>query len=428
VTRARVLGGLTVAGALVASLVYAPMLIPQETTAGQGSNAGAALGAQVDANSAAITALQSQVAELEARPWPSPTTSALPTSSGPVPDATPTATPSVPPPPTSAPPTPTASPTASSGTPVLGSGVSMDGLANTQIGASGNSQGAYSFVPSHSGTLATARFFDQMGSGYGSGDGGQVTPSIRLDDGGRPGVAIWTGPTITMGSSTQIGKLVAVGGSVNAGERYWLVLSHVSGGSFSMNCIYVRQPTGELSPQFTAPWTMAYYSGGSWHTRSGYTPILDVGFADGFHEGNGYMELLYGGNTVTISGSRTATQTFTVPATQTFSEIGVRALVTSGGSPLVATIQTGDGTALASASLTGFAAGDSGNYDTNGRGGYGSAPISLTLAPGSYRLVLSSAGSYTTFAIRKGTAWGYDAATLSSGQYVSGYDLQWYMR
>jgi len=305
----------------------------------------------------------------------------------------------------------------------------MDGLANTQIGASGNTAGAYGFVPSHSGALATARIFDQMGSGYGSGDGGQVRPSIHADAGGQPGAAIWTGSILTMGSSTQVGKLLTVGGSVVAGVRYWLVFDHVSGGSFSMNCIYVRQPTGELSPRFVAPWLMAYQSGDSWHTRSGYTPVLDLGFADGFHEGNGYMELRYGSGTVTIGGSKTATQTFTVSGSQRITEIGVRALVTSGSSPLVATVQTASGTTLGSVSIPAgrFASGGPGNYDQSGRGGYGSAPLSLTLSPGSYRLVLSSAGTYTTFAIRKGTAWGYDAATLSSGQYVSGYDLQWYM-
>ena len=330
--------------------------------------------------------------------------------------------------------------TASSTTPapdgtVIGSGVSMDGLANTQIGSS-NTQGAYSFVPTHSGTLATARFFDQMGSGYGSGDGGQVRVSLRADNGGQPaGSAIWTGSTITMGSSSQVGKLLTVGGKVTAGHRYWLVFAHTGGsGTFSLNCIYVRQPSGELSPRFTAPWTMSYYSGGSWHGRSGYTPVLDLGFADGFHEGNGYMELLYGsGNVAKLGGGSTLTQTFTVSRTGSFTELGIRALLTSGSSPLVAKIQTTSGTTLATASLAAshFASGNSGDYDSNGRGGYGTASLSVTLAPGTYRLVLTSSGTYTAFAIRKGTSFGYDPATISTGRSSTGgseYDIQWYMR
>ncbi len=318
---------------------------------------------------------------------------------------------------------------------VIGSGVSMDGLANTQIGSS-NPQGAYSFVPTHSGTLATVRIFDQMGSGYGSGNGGQVRLSLRANNGGKPASsAIWTGSTVTMGSSSQVGKLLTVGGHVTAGHRYWIVFTHTGGsGTFSLNCIYVRQPSGELSPRFAAPWTMSYYSGGSWHSRPGYTPVLDLGFAGGFHEGNGYVELLYGsGRVARIGGGSTVTQTFKVGRTKRFTQVGVRALRTSGASPLVARIKTTSGSTLATASIapSRFATGNGSTFDTSGRGGYGTGSVSVKLAPGTYRLVLSSSGTYTAFAIRKGTSFGYSPATLSTGSASMGgsaYDIQWYLR
>ena len=275
-----------------------------------------------------------------------------------------------------------------------------------------------------------------MQNGYGTGDGGSVVVSLRADNGGKPATtALWTGSTFTMGSSSQVGKLIAIGGAVTAGQRYWLVFSHVGGsGSFSLNCIYVRQPTGELSARFSAPWTMAYTpTARPGPPAPGYTPVLDLGYSDGFHEGNGYIELLYGsGHVATIGGSATASQTFTVSSTMTIHELGVRALLSSGSAPLVASLQTSSGSQLASVSLAAsqFAAGSSSTYDTSGRGGYGSGPVSVTLTPGSYRLVLSSSSSYTAFAIMKGTAYGYTAATRNAGSSSLGssYDFQFYLR
>lgn len=281
-------------------------------------------------------------------PVPAPTS---PPTAAPTPAPTarpaspPTAAPT--PPPTAAPtPRPTAAPPGRPAGAVFGSGFAMDTLANMQVGgpASGspNTYVAYRFRAATTASLSSVRVYllDQRYSGYGGGTGGSLRIDLVPETGGTPAAAVLGSVSVPRPSGTDFPVFTfSPAVPVTAGTVYDLVFTNTdprpTANFVSLDLAYVyvgttpRQP-GTPDADFGA---LRRFGGGAWSVQAGYTPIVDLAYTDGTHQGNGYMEVELG-NPVSIGGGRTARERFTPQAPVSVSSAAVRIARTSGSGSL----------------------------------------------------------------------------------------------
>jgi hypothetical protein len=364
-------------------------------------------------------------------PTAAPTSTPAPTTT-PAPTATPRATPTPTPAPTATPratPTPTPSPVGSST--MFGSAFNADTLANTQVGgsdSSGNTQVAFRFRATSS-SLTSVRFFIQSGSGYGAGTGGTIELSIRPDAGGAPSSTV-LGSASVVHPGTSVGRLVTFSPAVSLtpGAMYDIVFRNTDASPrsnfVSVNATYVYGAA--LNPLQPGGSDMSVLiNQGSWSTRTNYMPIVDVGWADGSHSGQGYMEVWIR-DYANIGGSAMARESFTNPTARTITTLAVRVRRTSGSGALTLSIP-----GVVSATVPASAVPASAPGGDNGGAVWVTAtlssPVTLPAGPGSLVLSAPSGTTYTTFPVRKGGSYGYDAATWFSqgqGQYTTGGSWQ----
>jgi hypothetical protein len=155
---------------------------------------------------------------------------------------------------------------------------------------------------------------------------------------------------------------------------------------------------------------------GAWKLRQGFTPTLELDFADGGTQGNGYMEV-WSTNPKTISGSAMTRETFKVSGpSRTFTKVKVRLERLAGTDPLTLTLAEADGTVMATGTipaasiLTGV-----NNWATC------TFPLSHVLATGvGYTLTLSSPATtqYSIYPIRKGSDKGFSNYTVFPDGYA----------
>jgi hypothetical protein len=156
-------------------------------------------------------------------------------------------------------------------------------------------------------------------------------------------------------------------------------------------------------------------NGGTWRIRAGYSPILQLNYADGFIGGLGYMESWIDA-TKTITGGFRVREKITVSgADRVVREIFVR--VRSGSGGLRVRLEEGGGTLIEEGTMTSASSGNNWlmyRFDT---------PRTLALGQ-SYNLVFSSpSGSYSVFPMRQGSSYGFSPRTYFSdgvAEYNSG--------
>jgi hypothetical protein len=193
---------------------------------------------------------------------------------------------------------------------------------------------------------------------------------------------------------------------------------------------------------------VVYADGSTWTRRGGFSALLDVGFADGSHSGQGYMEFwVYSGQPAKVGGAYQARESFTNPTARTVSTMAVRLERLSGTGALTLSLYSGS-TRIAQGSVSASSITGNGEGD-NGGGAWAivNLPSAVTLPAGSASLVLTAPSGtlYSSHGIRKGADYGYSSATYftyGSGQYstnggstwspingrTNGSDLQFYVR
>ncbi|MGH2512758.1 MAG: twin-arginine translocation signal domain-containing protein, partial [Candidatus Limnocylindrales bacterium] len=317
------------------------------------------------------------------------------------------------PPPVQPPP----APPASGG--MIGPGVGFDGLANTT--AQTNQPSAFRFRAGQSAPLATALVYviANGNTGYSSGTGGSYRPTLQTcaADGTPSGTVLATANTLTTGNPSPkpfYAVTFPTPYTVRAGTLYCLVFTNIdASGSknyISLDGIYTQASRPYLPKYPDTDWAWLYGSspsGGKWTERNEQVPILDIGYANGVHEGVGYMESSYGSDAGTISGLNQCSDLFTLSAAQSVSTVGVQVYRNSGIDPLVVTIG-GVSVSIPSSPIGGSA----------GHAVWVSAPLDANLAAGSQRLVLScaSTSSYGLWPIRSGVAsYGFAPSTVFGG-------------
>jgi hypothetical protein len=320
-----------------------------------------------------------------------------------------------------------------------GPGIGADSLANTPIGKAGI-QVSCRFRADPGGVFQGARpylIWSFKRRGCHAGSGGTLKVELQTDDGTplhRPSGQV-------LASNVRRMALVATSDrffprlsfdrapALQPGALYHLVFSNPDpdpeGNFVSVNALYLKSGPDPLQPRLAdADWAMLMRSRTSpaWAVRrtpgsqDGFTPILEIDYADGRSQGMGYVEFWMGAPKP-ICGPARVCEVFTVtgPSRHVVSA-SARVRRLSGAAPLSLRLEQGDGKRL----MEGEARGPlPACTPTASLGGCGWVtfpfPGPQTLASGgTYRLVLSApAGArYEAFPMRKGTDKGFSDATL----------------
>ena len=311
-----------------------------------------------------------------------------------------------------------------------GSGFSADSLANTQVGGQCLNTVSYRFQAKHASVLNAVRVFfiwSMVKQGYQAGLGGTVQVDLLADDGSSAHLP--AGPSL---SSVSYSNIMTQNNfyprlafpypvALKGGGLYHLVFSNTDpapvSNFVSLDSLYTNAQTAPMQGCISDnDWAVLVKPGsGAWKTRIGFSPILDLEYGDGGHQGNGYMEV-WSTNPKTISGHASVRETFKVSGpNRSFTKVAIRLKRLAGTSPLTVRLEEQDGTLIEQGTVPAAAVLQSAaDWVTV------SFPLSQVLASGiGYHLVLSSPADtqYSIYPMRKGSDKGFALGTC----FVDGY-------
>jgi hypothetical protein len=312
-----------------------------------------------------------------------------------------------------------------------GSGFGADSLANTQVGGPNQNVVSYRFQARHASALSAIRVFfiwSLQKLGYQAGQGGTIQVDLKADDGSLAHLP--TGPalaTLTYGhilsQNNYYPKLAfAQPKALVGGAYYHLVFTNVDPTPvteyISLDTLYTDAQTAPMQPAIAdIAWAVLVKSGaGAWKPRYGFTPTLELDFADGGVQGNGYMEV-WSTNPKVISGANGVRETFKVSGpSRHFTKVAVRVLRKAGSSPLTVRLEEANGTLIREGTVSGASL-PLGVSDWV----ILTFPTDTVLSSGvAYNLTLSSPADtqYATYPIRKGADKGFSNYTYFPDGYA----------
>jgi len=340
-----------------------------------------------------------------------------------------------------------------------GPGVGADALANTPIGKSGI-QVSCRFRANPGGVLRGVRpylIWSFKRQGYHAGTGGTLKVELQADDGTpqhRPSGQVLARDIRPMGlvpTSDRFFPLLAFDRApvLKPGAFYHVVFSNTDrdpeGNFVSVNALFLKTAPAPIQPRLPdQDWAMLMRSRANpaWAIRrtpgsaEGFTPILEIDYADGRAQGMGYVEFWMGAPKP-ISGPASVRETFTVTGPERrVASVWVRVRHLAGAAPLGIRLEREDGGVLAEAASQGPPAPCTPTASLGGCAWVTARFAQVqTLAPGkTYHLVLTAPAQarYEAFPMRKGSDKGFSDATLfpdghaefSSGGAWAGWE-QW---
>lgn len=319
---------------------------------------------------------------------------------------------------------------------IYGSGIGSYSLAQTTLGYTGPLKMSFRFRAAVTSALTVCKVYLQgatTGGGYGGGTCGTARFTVQTDDGTSnhfpSGTVLATVDYVHQDNDADFPVTFSSPPSLTAGTLYHLVCQNVDASPtvnyFSLN--HLIQNSGSPQPIIAdLDWASMYWdSDGYWVPRTGFTPILDVGYSSGFHQGMGYMEMRYGSNKGTIgagNANQMLRELFTVSGgSRVITGAAIRVMQDgSGTSPLTVGLYTGGGSLIDSFTVAASAIPD-GTLSANPTGEAGawvsgSFSTTHTLSNGTqYFLRFSTAAdtTYYSFPIRRGNgSYNYDVATV----------------
>ncbi len=275
-----------------------------------------------------------------------------------------------------------------------------------------------------------------MGGGttYSGGTGGTIRITIQTDNGGAPSGTVLSSLTFAPGNPSgnwENWNLLTfpTPTTLNAGQIYHVVFDNVDAAPtanwISLNDLYYwGGPSTPRQPTFSNDFAVLYATPTAWTVQPNDTPIMDIAYADGTHDGMSYigsMAQYYG----SVSGPASMTREhFTVSGgSRTVTSASVKVKRISGSSPLTIRLEKGDGTLIeavdipaSSIAIGGLPAGESNlNGNTWAIANFRTAHV---LANGAtYNLVLVSAAGTTYIAVpvQEGTTKGMVSRCFTDG-------------
>jgi hypothetical protein len=312
-----------------------------------------------------------------------------------------------------------------------GSGFSADSLANTQVGGANLNAVSYRFQAKHNSPLTAVQVFfiwSLVKPGYAAGAGGTVQVDLLADDG--TAAHLPTGSSLSSASYSNILSQnnfypripFPYPATLKGGALYHLVFTNTDldpvNNFVSLDTLYTNAQTAPMQGCITdANWAVLLKAGtGAWKTRMGFTPTLQLEYADGGFQGNGYMEV-WSTNPKTISGAASVREAFKVTGpSRTFGKVSVRLQRLAGTSPLTVRVELANGTLIEEGTV---AAADTltsaPNWVTV------TFPLTQVLSSGvAYNLVLSTPADtqYSAFPMRKGGDKGFSNLTYFPDGYA----------
>jgi hypothetical protein len=282
--------------------------------------------------------------------------------------------------------------------------------------------------------LVSIRFATRGGEIYSGGTGGTIRVSVQTDDGSSahlPSGDVLASFTFETGNpSGDWNEFPRYDFSsparLTAGRLYHIVFQNTDASPtrnwISINeLFYFGTALSPRQPAFSDDYAvLTRPSGGSWSVRPRDTADMDLTYADGTHDGMGYVAVMCDMPAIISGSSRMARERFTVSGgDRSIRTVGVRLRRPSGSDPLVIRLEKGDGTLIDSVSI---AAANVPRASTGCNGGAGwvtaSFDSSHVLQNGqTYNLRLSTASGteYTLDALLEGTQPGYRSRRFTDG-------------
>lgn len=243
---------------------------------------------------------------------------------------------------------------------LYGSGVAMDAKNNHQVGWTVDQRVDHRFVASTSAALAGIAILQRGGPGYSGGDGGELQVSVEADVEGRPSGTPLASLTFSPGNPAEAWERTdrytfPSPATLTAGERYHVVFTNV-GPAPTVDYISVNEGhtfviSSPRQPAFGDDVAVLVDQGEGWAVVPTDTPIMDLTYADGTHDGSAYIAAIvdqYG----LISGTSMARERFTVSGpSRGATTAAVRVKRIEGTSPLVLRVVAADGSEVVSGTV-----------------------------------------------------------------------------
>jgi hypothetical protein len=256
-----------------------------------------------------------------------------------------------------------------------------------------------------------------------------MTVSVRADDGaGHPAATSLAQQLYSPGNpagawETHNPVSFTTPATLTSGKIYYVVFTNTSTTNYiSVNSVFSYAPTTPRQPLFADSEYGLMYTTGAWGSvHRSYTPVIDLAYVNGIHDGQSYYEAMIA-NYATISGTGSmARERFTVAGgNKTVASAAVRVRRSAGTSPLVMTLETSAGVAIESVSVPATSVPVSAPGGANGgavwvKANFRSPRILANGATYNLRISTAAGTTYTTFPVRQGTSKGFATYAFTSG-------------
>ncbi len=311
-----------------------------------------------------------------------------------------------------------------------------DSRNNFRIGDINGARLAYRFRASTSSAATTLRVQQRGGSGYSLGDGGTITVSIQADLGGVPSGTDLASLTFSPGNPAgnwEVWTPLAfpAPATLTAGALYHIVFDNTAADPaanyISLNALfYWGGPFTPRQPTFSDDYALLYATPTAWGVQDRDTPIMDLGYADGSHDGMNYIGSLAVAYGSVAGASDMVRELFTVTGgDRTVGSASVKVKRISGSSPITITLETGAGALIEAVSIpsSAIALGDLPTASTEAGLGGNTWASATFLAPHvltsgqTYALRLSTAAGteYVAVPVQEGTTKGMASTCFTDG-------------
>ena len=254
--------------------------------------------------------------------------------------------------------TATASPTrAALGIERYGSAIAMDTKNNYQVGWTNHAKVSYRFRAGTTSALSAVAVNQRGGAGYSGGNGGTIKVTVQTDKAGLPSGTVLASFTFAPGNprgtwENQRAYTFPSPAALTSGKLYHVVFENVNRSLVtnyvSLNEGYTYDATVPRQPAFSDDFAVLHDNGSGWTVLTNDTPVIDLTYADGHHDGNAYFGIVADYYVVISGASHMARERFTVSGgDRTVRSVAVRYKRIHGADPLTIRIQTPAGDLIA---------------------------------------------------------------------------------